>query len=281
MINRICFFCFICLLLSAPANGLVNGAEPDPNDERFDAVAAFSKTNWLIKNEGDKHIHNWFGSGVLIAPDVVLFAKHLVPAKQLDQAKPNVYMVRFRRHADGSIGSRKAGPDSYHQVPIARIIAARHADVAFGILAKPVEHIEPVRLNLENTPLKEAKCHLAAWGSESPWRGVASPRNGLRVGTNALSTSSLQFRILSYKTETRVNKSGKQAAYVIDENAVPNMYDSGGSVFIENDAGQLVLCGIIATYTGGTYLPAADAEHFPLEAAAKGGRALLDALRSK
>ena len=67
--------------------------------------------------------------------------------------------------------------------------------------------------------------------------------------------------------------------YVVDENAVPNMYDSGGSVFIENDEGQLVLCGIISTYTGGTYLPGADAGHFPLRAATQGGRDLLDALR--
>jgi hypothetical protein len=265
------------LLISNSASSLVNGVAPDKDDTRFDAVAAFSNTNWLIDNEEDTKAHTWFGAAVLIAPDVVLFAKHLVPTKKRDRLKSNAYMVRFRRHADGSLGSKRGGPNSYHQVPIAKIIFAKHADLAFGILAKPVKHIDPVKLYLENEPLEKTKCHLAGWGSESPWRGVVKPRTGLRVGTNTLSTQGMSFRLLSYKTETRENEEGKRASYVIDENAVPNMYDSGGSVFIEDKDGNLLLCGIIATYTAGNYLPAANAEHFPLEAAAKGARALVDA----
>lgn len=273
--------CIAMMLLTLSTHALVNGEAPDKDDTRFDAVAAFSNTNWLIDNEEDTKAHTWFGAGVLIAPDVVLFAKHLVPSKKRDRLRPNAYMVRFRRHADGSLGSRQGGPQSYHQVPIARIIFAKHADLAFGILAKPVEHIKPVKLLLENEPLEEAKCHLAGWGSESPWRGVVKPRTGLRVGTNTLSTRGTMFQLLSYETELRVNDEGKKNSYVIDKNAVPNMYDSGGSVFVEDKEGNLLLCGIIATYTAGNYLPATNAGHFPMEAASRGARALIDALEEQ
>ena len=273
--------CLITLLLfTTSASALVNGTEPAKEDKRFDAVGAFSNTKWLIHNDEDTKAHTWFGSAVLISPDVVLFARHLIPAKKRDRLRPNAYMVRFRRHADGSLGSRKGGPDSYHQVPIAKVILAKHADLAFGILAKPVKHIQPVKLHLEDKPLEDVKCHLAAWGSESPWRSVVKPRTGLRVGTNRMSTTRMLYRLLSYKTELRVNEEGKKNSYVIDKNAVPNMYDSGGSVFIEDGDGNLLLCGIITTYTSGHYLPPANADHFPLEAATQGARALVDAIEA-
>ena len=272
----------LCLLLLSPhANALVNGEAPAADDKRFDAVAAFSQTSWLIDNKKDKHVHNWFGGAVLIAPDVVLFARHLLPANKKAPIQANQYMVRFRRHVDGSLGSRKAGPNSYHQVPIARVIPAPRSDLALGILAKPVEHIAPVKVHLDNTPLENQTCYLAGWGSESRWRGVSGPRKGLRIGQNKLSTNRSSARILSYKTETRENKAGKQAPYVIDENAVPNMHDSGGSIFITDRDGGLALCGIIATFSGGNYLPAADSDAFPLKAATQGARALIKALDAR
>jgi hypothetical protein len=274
----VCCFVFALALLTPCASGLVNGKAPEADDKRFDAVAAFSRTTWLIENDRDKQVHNWFGGAVLIAPDVVLFARHLLPAQNRDNVPKNAFMVRFRRHSDGTLGSRAAGPNSYHQVPIARVISASRADLAFGILAKPVNHIEPVRVHLDDAPLQAQDCFLAGWGSESPWRGVPKPRVGLKVGKNKVESRSGAVRILSYKTEMRENDAGQRRSYIVDENAVPNMHDSGGSIFKLDAEGNPVLCGIISTYTGGSYLPAANSADFPIEAAMQGGRALVDAI---
>ena len=269
------------LLLAHSTSALVNGQAPEQDDTRFDAVAAFSRMNWLIHNKEDKHVHNWFGGAVLIAPDVVLFARHLIPSKKRDNIPVNTFMVRFRRHADGSLGSIEAGPDSYHQVPIAKIIPAARSDLAFGILAKPVEHIKPVKVHLDNESLEEQVCALAGWGSESPWRGKAGPRKGLRVGQNKASTSGNSVRVLSYKTEARENEQGKRAAYIIDKNAVPNMHDSGGSIFVIDKDDNVTLVGLISSYASGPYLAAANTDDFPLEAATQGGRALTASLKSQ
>lgn len=267
------------LLLAHSGSPLVNGTPPEEDDTRFDAIAAFSKTDWLTITKNNKHKHNWIGGAVLIAPDVVLFARHLISPRNRN-APANTFMVRFRRHADGSLGSRAEGPDSYHQVPIAKIILATRSDLAFGILAKPVEHIQPVKIHLENGPIKDQVCMLAGWGSESPWRNKLGPRTGLHVGQNKVSTSGNLVRILSYKTETRNNEQGKPAAYIVDENAVPNMFDSGGSIFLLDKDDNVKLVGLISTYTGGPHLATANTDDFPIEAATQGGRALIDSLKA-
>lgn len=270
--------CCAVITITASAHGLVNGQAPDHDDTRFDAVAAFSNTNWLIENPQDHHVHNWFGGAVLIAPDVVLFAKHLIPRKSQSNVRPNSYMVRFRRHTDGSLGSKKNGPQSYHQVPIAKVIPSDRTDLALGILAKPVTHIQPVRIHFDAEPLEAQTAYLAGWGSESKWRGRAAPRNGLRIGKNKIATNNASVRILSYQSERRELNNGKQGTYVVDENAVPNMHDSGGSIFKLDAQGEPILCGIISSYTSGSYLPAANTDNFPIKAATQGGKALIDAL---
>jgi hypothetical protein len=272
----------VVLLCAGRTHALVNGESPAEDDKRFDAVAAFSRTSWLLENDKEKHAHNWFGAGVLIAPDVVLVAKHLLPKDVLqDPTKAtNRFMVRFRRNVDGGLGSKKAGPDSYHQVTIHSWILSPGADLALGILSKPVEHIEPVKMLLDGElTFSQRRCVLAGWGSESPWRGKSGPRLGLKVGENTATRTGGFMRVDSYKTEQRENKDGKSGAYIIDENAVPNMHDSGGSMFLFDDAGKPILAGIISTYSGGTFLPAASTDDFPLKAAAQGGRELLKVLK--
>lgn len=270
------------LLVAGQASGLVNGEAPAEDDKRFDAVAAFSQTKWLMENKQGKGGHNWFGAGVLIAPDVVLVAKHLLP-KAIQQGKTqasNNYMVRFRRHADGSLGSKDAGSDSYHQVPIHSWILSPNADLALGILSKPVEHIDPVTVLLDDDmDVSERRCALAGWGSESTIRGRPAPREGLRVGENTATRNGGFLRVDSYKVEQREGKDGKKNIHVIDENAVPNMHDSGGSIFLFDDEDKPILAGIISTYSGGTFLPAANTGEFPLDAATQGGRELLKVLK--
>jgi len=270
----------LALLLSAmPSMALVNGQAPDETDTRFDAVAAFSRTNWLIDNPQDQQAHNWFGNGVLIAPDVVLIAKHLLPDGGRTTPRPGTFTVRFRRHADGSLGSVAAGPNSFHQVSIATWIIPDGMDLALGILSQPVRHIQPVSVLLDAQAVQSQTLVLAAWGSESQWQGEAGPRRGLRVGENTATSMNGYLRVNSYQTERRENNRGQQGAFITDTHAVPNMHDSGGSMFLLNEDGEPVLAGIIATYTAGTFLPAAAENGFPLEAATHGGAALMQAVR--
>ena len=76
----------------------------------------------LNEGMGNAATNQWYGSAVLIAPDVVLTAKHLLPNGTDRLPRPGAMTVRFRRHEDGSIGSKEAGPDSYHQATIDRYI---------------------------------------------------------------------------------------------------------------------------------------------------------------
>lgn len=269
------------LLITAPAMSLVNGEEPAKEDKAYDAVCAFSRTNWLTEARPAKTTHNWYGAAVLIAPDVVLTARHLLNNSGREQIREGEYMVRFRRHADGTLGSRKEGHNSYHQVRVMKWIPAKGSDLALGILEKPVEHIDPVPMLLADEVIVERRAMLAGWGSESKWRGQKNPRTALKVGENKVSSANTFLRILSYEVETRENKQGQRGSYIIDENAVPNMHDSGGSIFVFGEDDKPHLAGIIATYNGGSWLPAAAKAGYPLEAASQGAKALLEAVKKQ
>lgn len=275
---RLLLLLLVAAFLALPARAIVNGAEPAEDDTRFDAVAAFSRTAWLIENPGDNHVHNWFGNGVLIAPDVVLIARHLLPNNGQVALRPGAFAVRFRRHADGSLGSQDKGVESYHQVRVRRWVLADRFDLALGILEEPVEHIAPVKVLLDSPPVQARRAMLAGWGSVSPWQGNPGPRPGLRIGENTVTSRAAFIALDSSRTEQREDANGQRKAYYIDQNSVVNMHDSGGSIFIFDDNDQPVLAGIISTYTGGTWLPAATEAGFPLEAGTRGGAALLEAL---
>jgi hypothetical protein len=55
------------------AVAMVNGYQPTPDDARFDAVGAFGFTVWL---NGVSQQDNWWGGATLIAPDLVVTARH-------------------------------------------------------------------------------------------------------------------------------------------------------------------------------------------------------------
>lgn len=283
---KVCLIaCLLSLIVHAPsAYAMVNGEAPDADEHRYDAVAAFARTRLLEEDDKDQHSNRWIGNGVLIAPDVVLVARHLL-SKPIASGKNRgggVYTVRFRRHKDGSLGSREGGPDSYHQVAIEQWVVAPHADLAMGMLRKPVEYIDPVKVLLDDTVKPEARrCVLAGWGSESPWRGKRWPRYGLRIGENTVTAINAHLRIDSYQTEPRIGDDGSRGVYIIDEHAVPNQHDSGGSIFLLDEAGKPTLAGLISSYTTGPFLPAATRDDFPIDAAVRGGRALTQALRER
>jgi hypothetical protein len=268
----------VCLL-ALPAPALVNAQPPDEDDTRFDAVAAWGHTARLYPGRGHDAEHQWYGAAVLIAPDVVLTAKHLLPHGEDRLPRPGTMTVRFRRHADGTLGSKDNGADSYHQVAVERFVLCPDSDLMLCILREPVEHIRPVELDLSDEASDEAGVVFAAWGSTSNWQGNGGPRHELRVGTNTARIGRGMVSLLAYETEARRKRNGDQGRYITDEHTVPNMFDSGGSIFREDDEGRVRLIGIIATYGGGTWLARyAEDERFPLVAATRGADALREAL---
>ncbi len=272
--------------LPTPAHAIVNGQAPADDDTRYDAIAAFSHARWLGLNpeHANARDHNWYGNATLIAPDVVILAKHLIKGNAEPPA--GEYAVRFRRKPDGSLGSKKGAADSFHNVKIVRFITAPNADLALGILEKPVEHIKPIALGLDAEALDQAEAIIAGWGSESRFRGVGGPRNQLLIGkTSALRPAGAPaIRFPAGEVELRDWRENKETGemerkpYVVTDDPVVNMFDSGGALLRETEDGQLRLTGVIVTYGGAVSLDHfADDERFPLNAVVEqGGEALTD-----
>lgn len=271
----------VACVVACPAAAIVNGAAPAEDDTRFDAVASHRWTNQVFKD--DEAGTGWSGCAVLIAPDVVLTAKHVLLAPRAIEAfsKPGQYTVRFRRHLDGTLGSEEAGKDSYHHVRVKEWIDVEGADLAMGILEKPVRHIRPVRVLLDEKGFKDRTCILAGWGSTSRFRGSNGPRPGLRIGKNAAATDGRKLRFKTSKTEERENDFGVMQRYFVEDHAVVNMHDSGGSLFVLDEEGEPMLAGVILTYRTAAWLSAMQSDDFPLKAALQGASALRKALDQK
>jgi len=274
-----------CVGPMAPAHALVNGEAPAEDDTRFDAVGAFSHSRWLglVPDDPNARDHNWYGNATLIAPDVVILAKHLIKGNAEPPA--GEYAVRFRRHIDGTIGTKKDGADSFHNVKIVQFVLASKADLALGILEKPVEHIEPMTVGFADFVLAKDKVILGAWGSESRFRGVGGPRNqlmlGATVGARAAGASAVGFP--AGDVETRDWREDKETGkmlmrpYVTSEYPVVNLYDSGGAVLTMDDEGKLQLVGIIVTYGGAVWVSTFDdPKAFPIKSATEAGAKALE-----
>lgn len=268
----------VACLFGWPASAIVNGKAPDADDTRFDAVASHYWTNPVFRR--DKTGTGWSGCAVLIAPDVVVTAKHVLVAPRALEAfsKPGRFTVRFRRHADGTLGSEAGGADSYHHVWVERWVDVPDADLAIGFLAEQVEHIKPARVLIDNDPFEQRACVIAGWGSTSRFKGANGPRPGLRIGNNKATADGQLLRFRTSRTEQRADQHGFMMPYFIEDHPVVNMHDSGGALFILDKQGRPVLAGILATYRTAVWLAAHNSERFPLEAAIQGGAALKAAL---
>ena len=255
-----------------PVAAIINGSEPEPDDRRFDAIGAFSRTSWLQLGgrEQPDHVHNWFGAATLVAPDRILTARHLVDRTA---AKPGRSAIRFRRRLDGGLGSVQEGPDSFYHATVIRWTISPTADLALGQLSRPVQHIKPMALALSTDPIEVRRGFVAAWGSESNWIGVPNPRTRLMIGENRLtsvaSTNLIrlvdgQFELRNWRKDKQTGQ-WKQRRFVTTDAALPNKHDSGGAILVESDRGQLQLIGVITQYQVGVWLaPLGESAQFPL-----------------
>jgi len=109
----------LALTLQTPASAVVDGVVVEKTDTRFDAVAAFGRTVNLTGQNGPGNDHNAFCNGTLIAPDMMLMARHCAGSYGPDNQPPSgLYTFRFRRNTDGSLGTKEAGWQSFHQVEV-------------------------------------------------------------------------------------------------------------------------------------------------------------------
>lgn len=208
----------LVLALTPRTHAIAGGAEPDPVDRRFDAIAAFSFTAWL---NGEVFEHNTFCNGTLISPTEVLMAYHCVGQyNQNFQPPSGLYSFRFRRNTDGSLGTKAAGWQSFHHVAITHFtFPDTHADVVIAHLAEPVTHIKPIPIADPATIKPGDDLLLAAWGTESN-----GSRGRLTVARTRIDEVSEKFvRFPGAADPDNPCDCG------------PLIYDSGGAALIELD----------------------------------------------
>lgn len=234
-------------MLPVPALAIVNGQEPHNSDTRLDAVAAFSITTWI---NGVEQEHNTFGCGTLIAPDTVILARHLLWSSTPEFSPPpppGYYSFRFRRKADGTVGSIAQGWQSFHQVSVREFIIpdqSRYQDIVFAKLSEPVTHIQPMALaplgKITSLIPGSSVINIAGWGKEGP--GMDQGDRG-RLLFAQPTLSSLTCASIGFPSAWEPQNTCACG---------PNMHDSGGAILIGGEEGApYSLAGVIGTYWGG------------------------------
>lgn len=225
-----------CVFGGREAWGIVGGGPPDPRDTRFDCVGAFTKSDFPPSNT--------FGSCTLIAPNLIITARHNLnycqgacgscPACCFndDPGSSPGFLVRFRRLVDGTLGI----PGTIqHDVPVVQFILPQahpncgQDDYVLGVLAWPVTHIQPAVIDYSDVfdPLdgnllgylnNYGEFFIAGWGFDD---------SGLRPGTLHVATMH-----------------GRPSSFGKFPHAAP--HDSGGAVLAPASCGRMRLVGTIS-----------------------------------
>lgn len=206
------------LLFARPAAAIDGGYAPPNSSTEFDAVCAMSKQG-LLAPPGSI---NTFCSGTLVAPNIVLTARHclqcaMCPCESSTDPQPgNPWMVRFRRLPNGSLGN-------YDVEVIGRIVDYDNcaSDTALLILAEPVTHIECIPVDYNFLPVAGTEAIAAGWGFD----GSGSWPGGLRLADVVIDQCS--------------------GTYVRLSPPCVRMHDSGGPVLWRDPCGQL---RVVATH---------------------------------
>ncbi|MFT3685324.1 MAG: trypsin-like serine protease [Phycisphaerales bacterium] len=220
------------------ASAVVRGTEPDANDTRLDAVCA------LTLNEPDFiGIDNYYGSGVLIAPNIVLTARHVTV--EIQGGRQGI--VSFRRKLDGSVGSIKpGGHDSLHSVTVSAIVVHPDTDFALLYLSEPVTHIQPMRYDLSKFGLQPGEMvYMAGWGSESETLDQISTTRRLTYGRSPL-LHTQAYEAYNSKINWIIER-GYALSGDPCRTCPPtiNLHDSGGAFMRLDPDGQFTLIGTI------------------------------------
>lgn len=148
----------VCAVLWVrPAEAIVGGYEPPTVSTEFDAVCTMAR-------QGSD---NTFCSGTLVAPNLVLIARHCLtvcgacPCEASTDPGGFPWKVRFRRMLDGTIG--------HYDVNVKRAILDDSncgSDTALLLLEEPVEHIAYIAVDFDFLPAVNTAVYAAGWGRD-------------------------------------------------------------------------------------------------------------------
>jgi len=234
----------VSVAFATPASAITRGDPPAEDDLRFDAVAAFSSGHFLGQDPAHPNAqdHNWWCTATLVAPSIAMTATHCVN----NTSDEGVHALRFRRHEDGSLGTKQDGPESYHHVWVDHFIEVG-GDSLVIILDEPVLHIAPIPMVTEGTANLGGDVPIwnAGWGKEGPGFNEG-PRNELLLcSTSTLSSSSSR---ITFRNAGMSNGCGV------------NMHDSGSPLLFENELGELRSIGSVSSVMTGVNFARFDGE---------------------
>lgn len=195
LLPLICRIVAVALALNAApsAFAIVNGTAPATDDRRWDAVCG--AVNLISGGEclegPPTSEHATSGSGVLIMPDKVVTARHVLPQPTCGTTSACMWF-KFRRLSNGTVGDFYARVASWEIAtcgcPDPLIICGLSqdlCDVAIATLETPISHIKPIRVDLDPDlsdtddcapePSAETYVALAGWGRG----GATNPTTGL------------------------------------------------------------------------------------------------------
>ena len=265
-------------LVSGHAAGMIPeppGQQPGVSDERFDAVCAVGKTyrmrgptalDWIDGNGVYDPMRQGgnTGSGTLIAPNLVLTARHLWssgvqcdidgylcgPSESCGQDRK--WTVRFRRHPNGMLGTMEEnpippntarGPDSFYYVDVVGAIELPNcdADTVVLVLEHDVTHIDPMpMLGRLTRPFPGITPNFSPSRDEPDviWDGTAAGWGSVFDSSQWGGNGQLRYAE-GWQHVTLWNGSN---VVTHASGTVPiGQGDSGGAMFIETEAGDFVL----------------------------------------
>ena len=232
--------CTVLAGLCAPAGAVVNGLEPPLNDRRFDAVGLFFTVGTPAQDSGCAGLIS--GSCVLIAPDMVLIARHSLnvgSTEPLPNPTLTRFRARFRRAADGSAENRMQVYGNtchgvYQERLINRLVDAPSAgtDMAIGYLDRPVEMIRPIGMEVSNPPNRVMNIVLAGWGYTGTCFGTGEHWQ-LRYARGKTPDNTSINDWLVFSSCSVGTTAPCLSCFGIGPFATANLHDSGGAVMIE------------------------------------------------
>lgn len=220
------------------ASAVTNGTEVPCNDRRFDAVGLFITAGY----DPGPCAGAISGSCVLIAPDMVIAARHSLDISPADAAwDPAIrqYRVRFRRATNGAAENHllvngDICHGAYQELKVVEFMDApnHNSDQVMARLERPVAGIRPIGVELNNPPRGWTNIILAGWGYAGACYATGEHWT-LRYAKGALPTQNAVNDYLVFSPCV----SGTSPPCMMCPGGGPwvqaNLHDSGAGVFIE------------------------------------------------